>query len=785
MSINDRAARVLSRIPSVFHRLVVSYVILVALVAATVSGVSYLYFKDVFNKELYGFHLLYLKNIEKELSSQVLDASTIVYQELDSLLSQRSEELLAPEEGLPGQASKVYSSYRILNDIAAHYYEKIEGVHLYYVQSGLLVSSSGFQADEDSALRGGGKRWLSDLLASGGHSAWTVYERPAYFGVPAMRLFRSYRCYPILSNAEDCSVVVCVDFRAEALRGIMARLAPAEGGRTALMSRSSGAYIGSQADPPWDAETEASLREAVAGGAAGGSGAAVSLKGGSELLSVLPLEDSGWYLVNLVRASQLYRKGDAIRLAILAICALAIGLGALAAFFAATGIYNPLALLVGRLRSLSGVELPEPGARTDEYRVIGEALSGISSRMGELEATVDANKPIIKHELVLRFLEGERIEADELRGVLGLLGSTAPPGRLRAVLLTIDLSAMDGGDWAGEGGRVLKYRVADELERDAEGIVLASALSGERIAVIASSALDPAGEVARLELWSALALTRAGARVRAAAGSLVASPEELTDSFAVASELAEYHFLFPELPILLDRPELLARSGRSAMPERGFVESLGSSLQARDLGRFRSMLERYRVEARSGDCRARACRAELERLGLAVADFARGLGQPGRSSLERSVVELLAESPSVDAYLDELLGIASELCAGAEDPHQLRNALLVARIKAYVAANLGGDLSLDRVGEAVAVSPGYMGKVFKQETGRGFVAYVSEARLGEAARLLVESRDCIQEIGRKVGFNTPAYFIRLFKGRYGQTPLDFRRSKAGPGPSEG
>jgi two-component system response regulator YesN len=99
----------------------------------------------------------------------------------------------------------------------------------------------------------------------------------------------------------------------------------------------------------------------------------------------------------------------------------------------------------------------------------------------------------------------------------------------------------------------------------------------------------------------------------------------------------------------------------------------------------------------------------------------------------------------------------------------------------HIARNLGGDLSLDRVGDAVAVSPGYLGKIFKEETGRNYIAYVTDARLEEAARLLVGSREPIQEISRRSGFNTPAYFIRLFKARFGLTPLDYRRNAAGGG----
>jgi AraC-like DNA-binding protein len=33
----------------------------------------------------------------------------------------------------------------------------------------------------------------------------------------------------------------------------------------------------------------------------------------------------------------------------------------------------------------------------------------------------------------------------------------------------------------------------------------------------------------------------------------------------------------------------------------------------------------------------------------------------------------------------------------------------------------------------------------------------------------------IQQIGYVVGYNTPAYFIRQFKAKYGYTPNEYRR----------
>jgi Response regulator containing CheY-like receiver domain and AraC-type DNA-binding domain len=763
MSLNDRTAQVLSRIPSVFQRLMISYIVLVFLVAVSVSGVSYLYFKSVYERELDDFHALYLKNIEKELSNQVVDSSKQIYMEISTLLSQRSGDLLAPE-GEALEASKIYNSYLILNDIVARHYDKLESIQLYYVRSGLLMSSSGFHADPAGLPDGNGSLWLSELRERKARSSWSFYRRPAYLGIPSIELFRSVRCFPILSDPESCSVLVCLDFRADYLAQAMARLSPEDGGRTALMSASSLESILSWRGAKWDAETEARLRGSIGEGKQGLASLTAKADGRPSLFTVIPLSDSGWELVNVVQLKALYKRSGYLRFVILAICLATIGLGALVASFVASGLYNPLERLMAKFRSLFG--LPPSSGGADEYSVIDEAISGISTRMDGLIATVEANGPIIAHELVMRLVEGERVEAAEVRDTFELLGAGPLPGELCAVVLSVE-----GGDEArGEGGRVLKYRVADELAREGQDCLLATALAGERVGLVA--------ERARAEEWNGLVASRTGALSRAAIGPVVASPGELGDSFAVAVALAKYFFLFPDRNLLTASEYLLSRSGRSAMPHKDFPKDLGLRLRERDIAGFRALLATYVAQARGGECQIRSIRSELESFCLMVSDFAREIGLSSASSLEKSLPELLAESRSIEAFIAELSSAAADVCSSSEDPQRKRNALLVSKIKAYAAANLSGDLSLDRVGEAVAVSPGYMGKIFKEETGRNYVSYITELRLAEAARLLVQSRESVQEIGRCVGMHSPAYFIRLFRGRYGQTPLEYRRSRS-------
>ena len=62
----------------------------------------------------------------------------------------------------------------------------------------------------------------------------------------------------------------------------------------------------------------------------------------------------------------------------------------------------------------------------------------------------------------------------------------------------------------------------------------------------------------------------------------------------------------------------------------------------------------------------------------------------------------------------------------------------------------------------------------KLRTGRTLSDYLIEIRLGNAARMLVDTNKSISEICYDCGFNNLSNFNRIFKSRKGSTPREFR-----------
>lgn len=131
---------------------------------------------------------------------------------------------------------------------------------------------------------------------------------------------------------------------------------------------------------------------------------------------------------------------------------------------------------------------------------------------------------------------------------------------------------------------------------------------------------------------------------------------------------------------------------------------------------------------------------------------------------------------AVMAHLTLLLVGVSRLAAGADDERRFTDEPLLARVFAFIEERYGERVSLRDVARAVNVSPGHLTTIVGRKTGRTVQEWIAERRMAEARRLLVETDLAVEEVGRRVGYGDPGYFVRSFRRTHGITPLGWRRA---------
>ena len=131
------------------------------------------------------------------------------------------------------------------------------------------------------------------------------------------------------------------------------------------------------------------------------------------------------------------------------------------------------------------------------------------------------------------------------------------------------------------------------------------------------------------------------------------------------------------------------------------------------------------------------------------------------------------------AHLTLLLVGVSRLAADVVGDLRLRDEPLLARVFEFVEARYREPISLRDVACAVSLSPGHLTTLVGRKTGRTVQQWISERRMAEARRLLVETPLTVEAIGADVGFRDPSYFIKSFRRAHAVTPLQWRRAGGG------
>lgn len=101
---------------------------------------------------------------------------------------------------------------------------------------------------------------------------------------------------------------------------------------------------------------------------------------------------------------------------------------------------------------------------------------------------------------------------------------------------------------------------------------------------------------------------------------------------------------------------------------------------------------------------------------------------------------------------------------------------MVAKALEYVDQNLGSSLTQADICRKLLVSTGHFGKCFKRETGVGFAAYVTMAKMEKARILLRDPKNRVNEVARMLGYGDYVYFFQVFKKQFGYAPSEIKTS---------
>ncbi len=139
------------------------------------------------------------------------------------------------------------------------------------------------------------------------------------------------------------------------------------------------------------------------------------------------------------------------------------------------------------------------------------------------------------------------------------------------------------------------------------------------------------------------------------------------------------------------------------------------------------------------------------------------------------VVNRLMRCEKVSDMKRQMLDILDQLCRYIQQNRKPRKDQFIRTVIEFIEATYQDpNLSVSSIAERFQLTPTYLIRLFREQTGEGVFHFVTRIRMDRATKLLADKAFSIHDVARKVGYYSPTAFIRAFKKLEGVTPGSFK-----------
>ena len=148
----------------------------------------------------------------------------------------------------------------------------------------------------------------------------------------------------------------------------------------------------------------------------------------------------------------------------------------------------------------------------------------------------------------------------------------------------------------------------------------------------------------------------------------------------------------------------------------------------------------------------------------------------GDSERLAHALDLYEASDSVCKRMQSLYGIIDILLSIGEEKGIYRNVEIYPLVE-FVHSHYMHDVTVRDMASVMNMSESNLFSFFKRATGESPVRFLNDYRLSVACGMLCHTDTPIGEIAASVGVPDQFYFSRIFKAKYGVSPVRYRKNK--------
>ena len=424
----------------------------------------------------------------------------------------------------------------------------------------------------------------------------------------------------------------------------------------------------------------------------------------------------------------------------------------------------------------------------DEYAFIGSTLDILSDKIYEQESKIKESYPILKHHFIMSLINGTYTDINELSDKMNLLKLELPYENYIVITLKLcksnfinfanDLRANDLRTY-----ELTKLEIIDNVENMFTGSdtkCICTQSDYNIITVInfmnTYNTYPDIVKVVNKALQSSKGklVNNLGIKLYVGIGSMVYGMDSVNKSYNEAECCIKYSYIFPD-KFIYSIDEVCEWNKINNVSLESVVNEFNNSLKSQNNENTIKIINKLVNTIKKEHCSYLCTMKILSKVFIHIEHFLETMVIDVKDVALEDLHFQFNKHNNINEVEKWLIYIMSDIYNYIDSRRSQSNIKIVERAKHYISQNINNqDMSLNMVAEALYISPGYLSRLIKEETGYSFIEYVTDYKLEMAKNVLLSSNMKVEEIAIMNGYSSSQYFIRRFKRKYGFTPREYK-----------
>ncbi|MCR8635558.1 helix-turn-helix domain-containing protein [Paenibacillus radicis (ex Xue et al. 2023)] len=492
---------------------------------------------------------------------------------------------------------------------------------------------------------------------------------------------------------------------------------------------------------------------------------------------------TGWKYVSMIPAELFDEKMKYIKTLIYVSLFLSLLSGGIVTFLFLRKNYNPISLLIRSLSLKSGISFDEG---SNEYGYLQEALNNTFAEKEKIDQRLQQNRDAIRSHFLQGLLKGRLEQNVPIHESLAAHDIRLVSSHFAVLLFHIDHYGKFESDGYVDPQKMklvqfIIMNVVEELATE-QHCAFTTEMDDMQVCIINFSAEPEAEELNRISVQvRSFLLDHFHVHLTVAISGIHQDLYGISLAYQETLAALEYRLVMGSGEIIrygdLPNTEAAQESTNYYFPLQ-VEQQLINFVKTGDYEKSNALIEEI-IEINLADASLSAPLAKCLMFDL-ISTMLKTMDEIGinnkREFTQReNPIDRLIGCETIKEMKVQISEVLSQVCRSIQENRGQEHNQLSQQVIEYVKQHYSSEnLNISMIGEVFGLTPSYLSKQFKAQTGEALLDFINKKRLEEAKKLLSMQTYSIVEISKKVGYSDINTFNRIFKKFEGITPGKYK-----------